>query len=153
MATRRKPPPANAAGDDPPVTAGLDDRTEQALARSREIREKGRPQMQAARERVAAARGRRAGPKVRSLPVVQEPAVGLVDASEQIERSMQARARLAAVAADLVQTEEAVAHVHDKLALHDSRRAAQYRRTADDARQAARRAREIQAKAARSDPR
>jgi hypothetical protein len=151
MATRRKPPPAKAAAEDPPAAAGRDDRTEQALARSREIREKGRPQIQAAREHVATARRLRAGPSVRSLPSVQDQAVGLFDASEQIERSMQARARLAAVAGELVQTEEAVANVHDGLAVRDSRRA-QYPQAADDARQAARRAREIQVNAARSDP-
>jgi hypothetical protein len=54
------------------------------------------------------------------LPVVQDQAVGLFDASEQIERSTQARARLAAVAGELVQTEEAVANVHDELAVRDS---------------------------------
>jgi hypothetical protein len=151
MATRRKPPPAKAAGDDPPAAAGRDDRTEQALARSREIREKGRPQIQAAREHVATARRRRAGPSVGSLPVVQDQAVGLFDVSEQIERSMQARARLAAVAGEQVQTEEAVANVHDGLAVRDSRRAAQYRQAADDARQAALRAREIQVNVERSD--
>jgi len=47
---------------------------------------------------------------------------------------------------------DAVARIHDEMATGDSERAAQYRRTADDARQAARRAREIQRDAAESDP-
>jgi hypothetical protein len=149
MATRRKPPAAKAAGYDLPAAAGRDDRTEQALARSREIREKGRRQIQAARERVATAR--RPGPNAGYGPIAQDPSAGLTDAREQIERSRQARADLAALAARLVHTEETVAHIHDEMARRDSRRAAQYRRAAEDARQAACRAREIQSNAAGPD--
>jgi hypothetical protein len=151
MAARRTPPPAKAAGDDLPAAAGRDDRTEQALARSREIREKGTRQIQAARERAATAR--RPGPNARSGPIAPDPPARLTDARHQVERSRQARADLAALAARLAQTEETVAHIHDEMARRDSRRAARYRRAAEDARQAARRAREIQSNAAGSDPR
>lgn len=150
MATRRKPPPARAAGDDPPAAAGRDDRTERALARSRAIREKGQRQIQAARERIATAR--RSDPSIKSMPIARDPPTRLTDAREQIERSRQARADLAALAGRLVETEETVALIHDEMAARDSRRAAQYRQAADDARQAARRAREIQSHAAGSDP-
>lgn len=150
MATRRKPPPAKAAGDDSPAAAGRDDSTGQALARSREIREQGGRQIQAARERVATARR---GPSARSWPIAPDSAAPLTDAREQVERSRQARADLAALAARLVRTEETVAHIHDEMAVRDPRRAAQYRRAAEDARRAARRAREIQRDAAGSDPR
>lgn len=152
MATRRQPSPAAAAGDDPPATAGRDDSIEQALARSREIRKKGNRQIQAARERRATAR-RRAGPGATSGPVVRFSVAGLTSVDEEIERTRQARVRLAELAARLAQTEETVAHIHDEMADRDSRRAAQYRRTADDARQAACRAREIQRNAAGTDPR
>jgi hypothetical protein len=151
MATRPQPPPAKAAGDDPPAAAGRDDRTEQVLARSREIREKGRAQLQAARLHIAAAQGRRAGPSAGSRPAVPDPPARLIDAREQIERCRQARARLAALAAEVVQTEEAVAHIHDQMAARDSRHAAQYRRAADDARHAACFARAVQRTAAGSD--
>jgi hypothetical protein len=134
MTTTRQPLPAEAAGDD---------RTEQVLARSREIREKGRRYLQAARERVAVVR-RWPAASASSRPIAQDPAERLIDASEQIECSRQARARLATLAAELVQTEEAIARIHDQMASRDSRRAAQYRRVADDARRAACRAREIQ---------
>jgi hypothetical protein len=143
MTTRRQPLPARAAGDAPSAAAGRDDRTEQVLARSREIREWGRRYVQAARELVAVTR-RWPGASAGSLPIAQDPADRLVDAREQIECSRQARARLAVLAADLVQTEEAIARIHDQMAGRDSRRAAQYRRVADDARRAACRAREIQ---------
>lgn len=149
--TIRPQPPAAEAGDDQPAAAGPDDSTEQALARSREIRKKGTRQIQAARERVATARRQRSGPGERSGPVVRDSAARLNGADEQIERSRQARARLADLAADLVETEETVAQIHDEMAGRDSRRAAQYRRAADDARQAARRAREIQRNAAEGD--
>lgn len=152
MATRRQPPPAPAAGNDPPAAAGRDDRTERALARSREIREQGNRHVQAARECVATVRRRRPGPNAGSWPGAQDLAVRLVDACEQIERSRQARANLAALAAQLVQTEEAIARLQDKMAVRDSRHAARYRQAADDARQAARRVREILASAAGSDP-
>jgi hypothetical protein len=150
MTTRPQPPPAAAARDDPPA-AGRDDSTEQALARSRAIRQKGNRQIQAAREHAAAAR-RRGGPNARSGPV-QESAARLIDAREQIERARQARARLAALAAKLVRTEETIAHIHDDMAARDSPHAAQYRRVADDARQAAARARDIQRDATGPDPR
>jgi hypothetical protein len=83
MATRRKPPPAKAAGDDPPAAAGRDDRTKQALARSREIREKGRPQIQTARKYVATARRRRAGPSVRSLPRAKQDKRAVPDTNRE----------------------------------------------------------------------
>jgi len=53
---------------------------------------------------------------------------------------------------NVVAAGDAVARIHDEMATGDSERAAQYRRTADDARLAARRAREIQRDAAESDP-
>ena len=59
MATRPQPPPA---ADNPPAAAGPDECTGQALARSREIRQKAKRQIQAVRERAAAARPRRDGP-------------------------------------------------------------------------------------------
>jgi uncharacterized membrane protein YccC len=152
MATTRQAPPA-AAGDDPPAAAGPDDSTEQALARSRRIREQGYRHIQAVREHVATVRRQRSGPSAGSGPVAQDPAARFLDVGEEIERSRRARARLAELAAQLVQTEETVAHIHDEMADRDPGRAAQYRRAADDARQAARRAHEIQRDAAESDPR
>lgn len=152
MATRDQPPPAAAPRDNPPPAAGPDDSTEQTLARSREIREQGRRQIRAAREGVAAWRRRSGLSATDSWPVARDLAAGLVDVGEEIERSRQSRARLAALAGRLVQTEETVARIHDEMAGRDSPRAAQYRRAAEDARQAAQRAREIQRKAARSDP-
>jgi len=151
MATSDQPPPAAAAGDDPPATAGRDDSTGQALARSQEIREKARRRIQAARECVAAVRRRRFGPNAGSEPVADALAARPVDAREEIERSRQARARLAVMAAKLVQTEQTVAYIHEEMAGRNSRHAAQYRRAAEDPRQAARRAREIQHNAG-SDP-
>ena len=53
MATRRRPQPATTDADDPPATTDRDDSVERALARSREIRETGNRQMQAAREHAA----------------------------------------------------------------------------------------------------
>ena len=152
MATRDQPPPASAAGDDAPAAADRDDRAEQALARSRELRKQGRLLVEEAQERMAAAQ-RRSGPSARSRPNDQEPAARLLDADDQIERSRQARAHLAEVATKLVQAEEAVARIHDQMAGRDSGNAAQYRRTADHARQAPRRARDIQRDAAGSGPR
>ena len=149
MAIRHEPPSAAAAGDDAPAAAGRDDRTEQALARSREIREEGNRQVQAAREYVATVR-KRPGTGVRFWPAAQDSAAPPLSVSEEVERSRQARARLAELAAKLVQTEETVAHIHDEMAGRDARRAAQYRRAADDARQVARRVREFQRNAAGS---
>lgn len=150
MASRHQPPPAT-AGAYPPAGVGPDDRTRQALARSREIRQKGNRQMQAARERVAAVRRPWNGPGARPGPAVQDPVAVVLNVGEEIERARQARARLAEMAAELVQTEESVARIHDEMADRDSRRAAQYRRAAGDARQAARRAREIQRDATEPD--
>lgn len=153
MENKDRPLPASAAGDNPPA-AGRDDSTGQALARSREIRGKARLQIQAARECVAAARRRRSGPGATdSWPIAPDPVARRIGAGEEIERAKQARARLAALAARLVQTEETVARIHEEMAGRDSRRAAQYLRAADDARQAACFAREIQCNAAGTDPR
>jgi chromosome segregation ATPase len=152
MATRPQPPNAAAAEDESRAATGRDDRTEQALARSREIREQTNRQIQEVREQAATAR-KRPDTVASSWPAAQDSATRLLSASEEIERSRQARARLAELAARLVQTEETVAHIHDEMAGRDSGRAAQYRRAADDARQAACRAREIQRNAAGSDPR
>ena len=152
MITRPQPPPAATAGDDPPAAARRDDDTEQALARSREIRKQANRQIQEVRELVATVRRRRGDPSARSGPAAQEPAARLLDVREEIERSSRARARLIELAAKLVQTEETVAHIHDEMADRDSGRAAQYRQAAGDARQAARRAREIQRNAARQAP-
>ena len=151
MATRHQPPSARVAGDDPPAAAGRDDSTAQALARSREIREQGRLLIEQARDRVAAAR-RRSDPGAVPGPAARDSAAGFIGAGEQVERSQQSRARLAELAGELVRTEETVAHIHDEMAARDSGRAAQYRRAAEDARQAACRAREIQRNAG-SDPR
>lgn len=142
MAARRQPPNAAAAGDDPPAAAGRDGSIEQALARSREIRNKGYRQMQAAWAPTPTMR--RSGPGVMSGSVAQDSAAGLISVDEEIERTRQARARLAAVAGDLAQTEENVACVHERMARRGSPRAAQHLRAAGHARQAARRAREIQ---------
>jgi len=144
MPFTRQPPNAAATGDDPPAAAGPDDTIEHALARSREIRQKGNRQVQVARDHVAAALRRRGSPGARSRAVVPNPVAWAIDADEEIGRARQARARLAELAAKLVRTEETVAHIHDEMADRDSGRAAQYRRVADDARHAARRAREIQ---------
>lgn len=153
MATTRQPPPVAAAGDDPPAPASPDDSTEQALARSREIRAQANRQIRAAREHVATVRRQRSDPSARSGPAARAPAARILDAGEEIKRSRQVRAHLAELAAKLVQTEETIAHIHDKMADRDSGHAAQYRRAADDARQAASRAREIQRNAAGPDPR
>jgi hypothetical protein len=152
MATRPQPPNAVPAGDEPRAAAARDDRTEQTLARSREIRERTNRQIQAVREHLATARNR-PGTSAGSWPTTQDSATRLLSASEEIERSQLARARLAELASKLVQTEESVAHIHDEMAGRDSGRAAQYRRAADDARQAACRAREILRDAAGSGPR
>lgn len=144
MATRRQPP-----RDDPPAV-GRDERIDQALAWSRHIREQGNRQIQTAQEYVATVR--RHAPGAGSGPSGQDPAARLIDAGEQIERSRQARANLAALAAKVVQTEETAARLHDKLADQGSAHAARYRLAAEDARQAACRAREIQRHAADPDP-
>lgn len=148
MATRHQPPPAAPAGDDPPAAAGRDDSIGQALARSREIRQKGSRQIQAVRERAAARRRQRSGPGSGSGSGGPAPAARVLDVGQEIERSRQARARLAELAGRLVRTEETAAHIHDEMASRDSGHAAAYRRAADDARRAARRAREIQREAA-----
>jgi hypothetical protein len=144
MATRDRPPPAAAAGDDQPAAAGRDEGTEQALARSRGIREQANRRIQAAREHLATARRRRFGPSAGSWPAAQVPAAQPAGGDEEIERSRRARARLAEMAATLAESEQTVVRIHDEMARRDSRHAAQYRRTADDARQAARRARDNQ---------
>lgn len=131
-----KPPPPARAAADPPAAPGQDDRAEQALARSRELRKKGRLLIQEARERAAAAR--RPGPGAGPWPAAQPPAARLTGAGGQIERSRQARAHLAEVAAKLAQAQQALARIHDEMADRDPGRAAQYRRAAGDARQAVR---------------
>jgi hypothetical protein len=63
---------------------------------------------------------------------------------QQIGYAKATRVRLASLAAELADTEDNVARVHDQLAADDPENAARYRRVADDARQAACRAREFQ---------
>ena len=122
-----------------------DDRAVAALKRSREVRARGSRQLQAARERVAAARGRRRSTAGgRPGPAGPYLAARSDDLSQQIERARTSRVRLAEMAAALARTEETAAHIHDRLADRDPRRAAQFRRAADDARRAAHRAREFQ---------
>lgn len=125
------------------AAADRDAKTEKALARSREIRERGQRQVQEACERLAAAR-RRSRASARFWSPGQDLVAGPTGARMQIENSKRARARLAVLAAKLAQTEETVARIQEEMAGRDSRRAAQYRQAADDARQAAGRAREIQ---------
>lgn len=139
MATRPHPPPA---ANDPPAAAGREDSTGQALARSREIRQKGNRQIQAGRERAAARRW--GGPGPRSGPAAQDPAARFPGVGEEIECSRQARVRLAVLGARPVQPEEAAVRIHDEMAGRDSRDAAACRRAVGDARRAARHAREIQ---------
>lgn len=121
MVTRPQPPPA---ANDPPAAAG--------------------------RER-AAARRRRGGPGPGYGPTAQDLAARFPGVGAEIERSRQARVRLAVLAARLVQPQQAAVRIHDEMAGRDSRDAAACRRAAGDARgaagdarRAARRAREIQ---------
>ena len=130
MAIRDQPPPAAAGGDDSPAAAGRDDSTEQALARSRGIREQVYRQIQAVREHMATARRQRSGLSAGSWPIAPDPAARPIGTGEQIERSRQARARLASLAAKLVQTEQAVARIQGEMAGRGSRRAAPDRRAA-----------------------
>lgn len=139
MANRREKALARTAQDN--LLSFTDDRAVAALARSREVRAQGRRQLQAARERTAAARGRR-----RSMAA--SLAARSDDLSQQIERARTSRVRLAGMAAELARTEDTVACIHDQLANRDPQRAAQYRRAAEDARQAATRAREFHRHAA-----
>jgi hypothetical protein len=78
------------------------------------------------------------------LPSAGEPAARAVDLDRQIQLVKNSRARLAQIAADLAETEDTVAGIHDRLADSDPQHAGQYRQAADNARMAARRAREIQ---------
>jgi hypothetical protein len=147
MVNQHEQPPAATAQANSFCAA--DDRVEAVLARSREARAENRRRIQAARERVAAARGQRpSGANGKPWPNAQQPTVRAVDLSEQIQRSKMSRARLAELAAVLAETEDNVAYIHDRLAEHDPRRSDRYRRAADNARQVARRAWEIQRHAA-----
>ena len=65
------------------------------------------------------------------------------DPGEQIEQAKALRKRLAETAAALAATEERVAQVHDELAARRPEHASDYRRIADEARQAASRAQEV----------
>jgi hypothetical protein len=148
MATSDPQPAATAAQADPATARGCDDRAEQALAHSRELRARSH-QLLAKADRIApaaaaASRARlRAGAGNGPRPGGQQRGP-TTDLYEQVEYAKTARARLARLAADLANTEDYVAHVHDQLAIQDPGNAARYQRAADEARQAARRAREFQ---------
>lgn len=147
MATSDPQPTATAAQADQATAGGCDDRAEQALAHSRELRARSH-QLLAKADRIApaaaaASRARlRAGTGNGPRPGGQRGPT--TDLYEQVEYAKTARARLARLAADLANTEDYVAHVHDQLAIQDPGNAARYQRAADEARQAARRAREFQ---------
>ncbi len=87
--TIRQLKPVKAARDDPPAAADRDERIEQALARSCEIRETGRRLIEEARERVAAVRRLQPDTSADSSPIARDTAAPLIDADEQIERSRQ----------------------------------------------------------------
>jgi hypothetical protein len=144
MATSDPQPAATAAQADQATAEGCDDKTEQALAHSRELRARSH-QLLAKADRIApASRARvRAGLGNGPRPGGQQRGP-TTDLYEQVEYAKTARARLARLAADLADTEDYVAHVHDQLAIQDPGNAARYQRAADEARQAARRAREFQ---------
>ena len=146
MATTGPQPSATAAHDDPATSTGRDERTQEALARSRELRARSR-QLLANTQRIAPAAAavvrarRRAGIGNGPQPGGQQLTAAL---DRQVEEAKAARARLAALAADLATTEDNVAHVHDQLAARYPENAARYHQAADGARGAARRAREFQ---------
>lgn len=152
MAPGREHPPAGAAGQDP-AAAGRNDRSREALARSGELR--ARSQRLLARSQrltqpgaVGSRPPRRTGAVGAPQLTGQHPRRLTWDLDEQVERARSTRARLAALAADLIATEETVAYLHDQLAAKDPKNAARYRRAADDARQAVHRIREFQCNAA-----
>ena len=147
MTTSNQQPPAGAAHDDLVATTGCDERTLEALARSRELRARshqllGRGQTIAPAAAVTSRARRQAGTGG-GLPGGQPP-LRITALDQQVEYAKVTRARLAALAAELAATEDRVAYVHDQLAAEDPENAARYRRVADDARRAARRAREFQ---------
>ena len=148
MATNDQRPPARATHDDPVASAGRDDRTRAALARSRELRERSQQLIAKAQHIVPAAmpmsRARRRAGTGSGLRVGGQPRSRSTTLDQQIEYARATRARLATLAADLADTEDNVARVHDQLATEDPGNAARYRKAADEARRAASRAREFQ---------
>ena len=148
MATSDQQLPARAAKDAPVTYTGRDDRTQEALARSRELRSRSQ-QLLAKAQRIAPAAEatssarRQAGTGSGPRPGGQRrPRTTTLD--QQIEHAKATRVRLASLAAELANTEDNVARVHDQLAADDPANAARYRKAADEARQAACRAREFQ---------
>lgn len=143
MATSDQRPPARAAQDSPVTFPGRDQGTQDALARSRELRAHSQQLLARAQTIAPAPRRahRRAGTGSGPRPGGQQLTA---TSDEQVEYARAARARLAALAAELADTEDRVARVHDRLAAEDPANAARYRRAADEARRAARRAREFQ---------
>lgn len=137
MTTSNQQPPAGAAHDDLVTSPGCDERTLEALARSRELR--ARSHQLLGRGQTIAPAGTGGGPRPGGQPPLRITAL-----DQQVEYAKVTRARLAALAAELAATEDKVAYVHDQLAAEDPENAARYRRAADDARRAARRAREFQ---------
>jgi hypothetical protein len=147
MTASDQQPPARVAHD-APVTARRDDRTQQALARSRELRARSRQLLGRAQRITPAAaavsRDRRdtgtgSGPRPGGQPRRRTTTL-----DQQVEYAKAIRARLAALATELAATEDNVAYVHDQLAAGNPENAARYRRAADEARRAACRAREFQ---------
>jgi hypothetical protein len=152
MTAGQHEPPDGAARDDPPTSEGPDDRTVEALARSHELRARSRRllakgrhlgQATAAHRPATARRERQAGGGSTGRPSGQEPPGLTADLDEQVKHAKALRVRLVALAADLAETEEAVAHAHDQLAIRDPKNAVRYGRAAGVARQAARHLREF----------
>lgn len=148
MATSDQQPPARAAHDNPVSSTDRDERTEEALARSRELRTRSRQLLAKAHHTAppaeAPSRARRQPGTGSGPPPGGQPLPVTTALDQQIEFARSTRARLAALAAELANTEDHVARVHDQLATEDPEHAARYRKAADEARQAARRAREFQ---------
>jgi hypothetical protein len=156
MAADREQPPDWAAPQDP-AAAGRGDRSGEALARSRELRARSQ-RLLARSQHLTRAHAAESGPPRRADPAEGPPLAGQQprrftrDLEEQVEQARTTRARLAALAADLVATEETVAYLHDQLAARDPRNAARYRRAAEEARRAVRRIRDYQRNAAGAGP-
>jgi len=96
-----------------------------------------RASARAARERANVARSARRG--------ARHPVYRQQDSAELADRFSALRKRTAAAAAQLAENEEEIARVHDKLASHQPANP-EYMRLANEAREAARRAREIERK-------
>jgi hypothetical protein len=152
MTAGHQEPAAGVTRDDPPTSEGLRDQKVKALARSRELRARSRrlrarckclDRAAAAHRPAAASHEPQAGARNTGRPSGRQPPGLTADLDEQVRHAKAPRVRLAALAADLAETEESVAHAHDQLAIKDPKNAVQYGRTADAARQAARHLREF----------